>query len=124
MNDSITATMSGSVIHSTFSIERTYPQPPARVFFAHVDQAIKRRWLVEGEGWEVFDFGVDFRVGGAETSRLRFQGGPEVSLRHAVSGHRPRPAHRALLSHDRRGRAALGVARHGGAGAVGRAASG
>ena len=79
MNDSITATMSGSVIHSTFSIERVYPQPPARVFFAHADQAMKRRWLAEGEGWEVFDFTVDFRVGGAETSHFSFQGGPEVS---------------------------------------------
>ena len=33
------------LIHSTFSIERTYPQPPERVFFAHKDQAMKRRWL-------------------------------------------------------------------------------
>jgi uncharacterized protein YndB with AHSA1/START domain len=39
-----------SVIHSTFRIERSYPQPPARVFFAHADQAMKRRWLAEGEG--------------------------------------------------------------------------
>ena len=40
---------------------------------------MKRRWLAEGEGWEVFDFIVDFRVGGAESSHFSFQGGPEVS---------------------------------------------
>jgi uncharacterized protein YndB with AHSA1/START domain len=68
-----------SIIHSTFSIERTYPQSPARVFFAHANQAMKRRWLAEGEGWEVFKFTVDFRVGGSEISRFSFRGGPEIS---------------------------------------------
>jgi uncharacterized protein YndB with AHSA1/START domain len=64
-----------SVVHSTFSIERTYPSPPARVFAAFSDQATKRRWFAEGEGWEVDEFTLDFRVGGRETSRFRFKGG-------------------------------------------------
>ncbi len=64
-----------SVVHSTFSIERTYPSPPSRVFAAFSDQATKRRWFVEGEGWEVEEFTLDFRVGGRETSRFRFKGG-------------------------------------------------
>jgi uncharacterized protein YndB with AHSA1/START domain len=38
------------VAHSTFTIERTYPVSPARVFFAFADKATKRRWLIEGEG--------------------------------------------------------------------------
>jgi uncharacterized protein YndB with AHSA1/START domain len=67
------------VFHATFSIERTYPQAPARVFFAHSNEAMKRRWMAEGEGWEVFEFKVDFSVGGAETSRFSFQGGPEIT---------------------------------------------
>ena len=66
------------VFHSTFSIERTYPQSPSRVFFAHANEAMKRRWLAEGEGWEVFEFKVDFRLGGAETSRFAFRGGPDI----------------------------------------------
>jgi uncharacterized protein YndB with AHSA1/START domain len=45
-----------SVVHSTFSIERTYPVPPSRVFSAFSDQAAKRRWFAEGEGWEVEEF--------------------------------------------------------------------
>ena len=60
-----------SVIHSTFSIGRTYPQPPARVFFTHANEAMKRRWLAEGEGWTVNKFTLDFRVGGSEISRFR-----------------------------------------------------
>jgi uncharacterized protein YndB with AHSA1/START domain len=64
-----------SVVHSTFSIERTYPSPPARVFAAFSNQATKRRWFAEGEGWEVDAFTVDFRIGGREVARFRFKGG-------------------------------------------------
>jgi uncharacterized protein YndB with AHSA1/START domain len=64
-----------SVIHSSFSIERTYPSPPARVFAAFSNQETKRRWFAEGEGWEVNEFTLDFRVGGHEVSRFRFKGG-------------------------------------------------
>ncbi len=53
-----------SVVHSTFSIERTYPSPPSRVFAAFSDQATKRRWFVEGADVEVEEFTLDFRVGG------------------------------------------------------------
>jgi uncharacterized protein YndB with AHSA1/START domain len=67
-----------SVIHSTFSVERTYPFPPARVFSAFADQGTKRRWFAEGAGCEVFEFTLDFRVDGTEVSRFAFKGGPEV----------------------------------------------
>jgi uncharacterized protein YndB with AHSA1/START domain len=67
-----------SVVHNTFSIERTYPSPPARVFAAFSNQEIKRRWFAEGEGWEVDLFTVDFRVGGHEVARFRFKGGAPI----------------------------------------------
>jgi uncharacterized protein YndB with AHSA1/START domain len=70
----------GSVAHATFSVERIYPQPPARVFAASADQATKQRWFAEGEGWEIFGYTLDFRVGGAETSRFRYGDGPEVRM--------------------------------------------
>src|SRR5689334_15556882 len=66
------------VAHNTFSIERTYPSPPARVFAAFSNQATKRRWFAEGEGWEVDEFTVDFRVGGHEIARFRATGGPSM----------------------------------------------
>ena len=34
--------------------------------------------MIEGEGWDVFDFTSDFRVGGSDMSRFSFQGGPEI----------------------------------------------
>jgi uncharacterized protein YndB with AHSA1/START domain len=67
-----------SVKHATFTIERTYDVSPARVFKAFADPAAKRRWFAEGEGWEVEEFAVDFRVGGQERSRFRFRGGPLI----------------------------------------------
>ena len=67
-----------SVVHNTFSIERTYPSPPARVFAAFSNQGTKRRWFAEGEGWEVDEFTLDFRVGCYEISRFRFKGGPPM----------------------------------------------
>ena len=64
-----------SVIHSTFVIERSYPATPERVFAAFADPAKKRRWFVEGEHHEVEHYEMDFRVGGKERARFRFQEG-------------------------------------------------
>ena len=67
-----------SVTHATFSIERTYDAAPTKVFNAFADPKIKRRWYVEGEGWEVEQFDIDFKVGGFERSRFRFRGGAPI----------------------------------------------
>jgi uncharacterized protein YndB with AHSA1/START domain len=69
-----------SVVHSTFTIERTYEASPARVFAAFADVPTKRRWFVEGEGWEIDAYTMDFRVGGLERGRFRFQDGPEIQM--------------------------------------------
>jgi len=65
----------GSVVHSTFRLDRTYPYPAATVFAAFRDPATKRRWFVEGEGWDIEEYTADFTVGGREVSRFRWQGG-------------------------------------------------
>jgi uncharacterized protein YndB with AHSA1/START domain len=65
-----------SVSHSTFVIERSYPTPPQRVFAAFSDPAKKRRWFAEGEKAQIESFEMDFRVGGGERSRFRFNDGP------------------------------------------------
>ena len=67
------------VVHASFTIERSYAASPARVFTAFADPKQKRRWFAEGEGWEVEQFDVDFRVGGHERSRFRFHGGPPIT---------------------------------------------
>ena len=48
-----------TVLHSTFSLERTYPVPPERVFAAWADPAAKKRWFVSKGEHE-----LDFRAGG------------------------------------------------------------
>ena len=70
--------MVGPVVHRTLSVERAYPAPPARVFAAFADPRTKRRWFAEGEGWEVEEFALDFRVGGFERTRFRSVGGAPV----------------------------------------------
>ena len=70
--------MAGPVVHRTFSVERAYPAPPARVFAAFADPETKRRWCAEGPGSEVDEFALDFRVGGFERTRFRFVGGAPV----------------------------------------------
>jgi uncharacterized protein YndB with AHSA1/START domain len=63
-----------SVAHDTFVIERNYPAAPQRVFAAFADPKRKRQWFAEGEKSEVEAFEMDFRVGGWERTRFRFQG--------------------------------------------------
>jgi len=68
--------MEPSVVHGTFVIERSFPAAPERVFAALADPAKKRCWFAEeGEGQTVEAFEMDFRVGGSERARFRFQAG-------------------------------------------------
>ncbi|MGB6454950.1 MAG: SRPBCC family protein [Streptosporangiaceae bacterium] len=67
-----------SVIHDTFSIERTYPAAPSRVFAAFASAEAKDAWGDTGEvesaegdaGTEEFDF----RPGGQERFGHKYQG--------------------------------------------------
>ena len=66
-----------SVIHDTFSIERTYPATPSRVFAAFASAQAKHAWggtagsdLEPGAGITEFDF----RPGGRERTKLRLRG--------------------------------------------------
>jgi uncharacterized protein YndB with AHSA1/START domain len=63
---------SRSVTHVTFTIERTYAAPPARVFQAFADQATKQRWFQMPDHWVGKQHTLDFQVGGRELNR----GGP------------------------------------------------
>jgi uncharacterized protein YndB with AHSA1/START domain len=62
--------MKPTVMHSTFTIERSYPVAPERVFDAFADPAKKYRWFAEAhKSPEVLEF--DFRVGGKERTQSR-----------------------------------------------------
>jgi uncharacterized protein YndB with AHSA1/START domain len=57
-----------SVIHDTFTIRRSYPATPARVFAAFADPAAKARWMdspdATAAGESEADPDFDFRIGG------------------------------------------------------------
>ncbi len=57
------------VVHATFVIERTYPQPVEKVFAAFADSATKRRWYAPGDPQGDSAYENDFRLGGIERSR-------------------------------------------------------
>lgn len=68
-----------TVTHATFTLERTYPATPERVFAAWSDPAAKQRWFANAEGWTTDAYELDFQVGGRESFRGRPAEGPNVS---------------------------------------------
>ncbi|HZM74077.1 MAG TPA: metalloregulator ArsR/SmtB family transcription factor [Candidatus Limnocylindrales bacterium] len=84
-----------SVLHDTFSLQRTYPATPSRVFSAFASASAKRAWhcaedeLADGpSGVQEFDF----RPGGRERFGVKHRG-ENPSVRRPVLRHRARPAH-------------------------------
>ena len=65
------------VTHATFSLERSYPAPPDRVFAAWAEPAAKARWFASGpdSGHE-----LDFRIGGREVAHGGPDGGPVMTF--------------------------------------------
>ena len=82
-------TTTRSTEHGTFTVTRTYPVPPERVFAAWSSQEAKARWFGApgATGYE-----LDFRVGGTEINRGGPPGGPvytyEATYRDIVPGER------------------------------------
>lgn len=67
-----------SAVHNTFVIDRSYPQPPARVYAAFAQPTKKRRWYAEGDQ-EIQEFEMDFRPGGSERFRYTFKEGHQLA---------------------------------------------
>ncbi|MCW3847805.1 SRPBCC domain-containing protein [Sphingomonas sp. LB-2] len=66
--------MTEPAVHSSFTLERTYPRPADAVFAALADPDKKRRWFAGGAHQDVLDYESDFRIGGAERLKYRFVG--------------------------------------------------
>jgi uncharacterized protein YndB with AHSA1/START domain len=69
--------MNRHVTHATFTLERGYPAPPARVFAAWADPAAKAKWFAPSPG---SGHQLDFRVGGREVATGGPEGGPLMTF--------------------------------------------
>jgi uncharacterized protein YndB with AHSA1/START domain len=68
-----------SVLHDSFTIERTYPAVPARVFAAFTSEEAKNAWGDTGDaeaadGESEIEKEFDFRPGGRERFGFKYQG--------------------------------------------------
>ena len=66
------------VTHASFTLDRSYPVPPARVFAAWADPALKSRWFAGGDACP--NHQLDFRVGGREVATGGPEGGPVMTF--------------------------------------------
>jgi uncharacterized protein YndB with AHSA1/START domain len=85
-----------SVVHSTFTIERTYDRPPARVFAAWADPSLKSRWFGGGTDDAPMGLDMDFRVGGHEHDRPE----PGAAPGYVASYHEIVPDERIVFTYD------------------------
>ena len=75
-----------SIVHSTFTVQRTYPHSAAHVFKAFADQKTKDKWFKGPDGYQMLERTFDFRVGGEEVAVGRHgpSHGGQVSAFYAV----------------------------------------
>ena len=55
-----------TTVHATFTIERTFPATPSRVFKAFAEEGAKAKWFAGPPGFEQYEKKWDFRVDGLE----------------------------------------------------------
>ena len=72
----MTTQLTPQVVHDGFTIARRYRSGVDAVWGAFADAELKRRWFAEGEGFEVLEYGLDFRVGGREHARFTVVNAP------------------------------------------------
>lgn len=85
--------------HGSFSIERTYPATPARVFAAWTDIETKARWFMGPAGkWQLTKRELELRVGGRELLHGQFHGGPRT--RFEARYHDIVPSERLVYAYD------------------------
>ena len=65
-----------SVVHATFTVERTYDAPVERVYRALSEREAKDKWFGGPHGqWTLLERAMDFCVGGREMAKGRWESG-------------------------------------------------
>ncbi len=85
-------------IHGSFTIERVFDAPPARVFKAFADPKSKAKWFAGPPGWVELQREMDFRVGGTEIAHGRFPDGHESKF--VARYHEIVPGERIIYDYD------------------------
>ena len=68
--------MTAPAVHDRFTIDRTYPHAPAKVFAAFASEEAKGRWFgAPPEQWDLVERTFDFSVGGIETIEANWKSG-------------------------------------------------
>lgn len=70
-----------SITHGSFTIERHYPVPPARVFRAWSEPDQLRQWSAPADDWDYDLLSFDFRVGGSDRQAF----GPKGDVPYTVA---------------------------------------
>jgi uncharacterized protein YndB with AHSA1/START domain len=68
-----------SIAHGSFTVKRTYPVPPSRVFRAWADPEIKGKWFGDPEKESVADV-FDFSAGGRELRTGTLEDGTRYAI--------------------------------------------
>lgn len=56
MPDSKVDLVESSIKHGSFTVERSYRAPPAKVFAAFVQAEARSKWLVFADGWTIHEY--------------------------------------------------------------------
>ena len=64
-----------SAQHASFTIDRVFDAPVARVYAAFSNLEAKSRWFPASPDWELLERKFDFRVGGRERLKGRWKNG-------------------------------------------------
>ena len=65
--------------HDVFTLTRLLKAPPARVFAAFRDIDLKSKWFIAPGDYQIAERSLDFRVGGKEVLRGKFDNGTTTS---------------------------------------------
>jgi len=87
-----------SLVHDTFTLERTYDTSVHRLYEAWADPELKAKWFAGPEGWTELERKSDFRVGGTDIAHGRHVG--NVESRFVATYHDIVPDQRIVFVYD------------------------